>query len=85
MPGGKRSGLLLFPVLSFFVAAEAGHGPYGRIIRRPVGEAAGTGLPVVLDFGGDGLAGSCCGFVTSFGLARLRIDRSFGLVRRLFR
>ena len=35
-------------------------------------------------FGGDGV-GSCCGFVTSFGFTRFRFDRSFGLVRRLFR
>ena len=57
MPGGKRSGLLIFPVLSFFVAAEAGHGHYRRIIRRPVGEAAGqVKSPFsVWNFGGDGV------------------------------
>ena len=55
VPGGKRSGLLIFPILSFFVAAEAGHGHYGRIFRRPVGEAAVLVEPLGWECGrGDG-------------------------------
>ena len=38
---GKRSGLLISPILSFSWPLRRGHGHYGRIIRRPVGGAAG--------------------------------------------